>query len=114
MSKVVKEKENVKHGWIVTCTFQLYTKSYPVEGKSFYQARVNALALFLKEFNIPGRPWEYVTTRKGVIDYTVRSMLPRKGVTESTFSETDYLRELFSKLTPEQRKESREILDSLE
>lgn len=101
---VVKEKGNVTHGWIVTCTFQSNTKSYPVEGKSFYNARVNSLALFLAEFNIPGRPWEYVTSKSGVIRLEVKSMLPRKGTTVSTFSEDYYLQTLVDKLTPSQKK----------
>lgn len=105
VKKVIKEKENVTPSFIVTCSFQTYQKSYPVTAKSYYKARVTALQLFLSEFNIPGRPWEYVTTKRGVIYFTVQSMAPRKGTTiVSTFSEDYYLQTLIDKLNPSQKK----------
>jgi hypothetical protein len=91
-------------GWLVTCSFQKYEKTYPVTAKSYYKARVTALYLFLQEFSIPGRPWEFVTSKKGVISYTVRSTSRRKGISESTFSEDYYLQTLIDKLTPGQKK----------
>ena len=109
VKKVIKEKGNVTHGWIVTCTFQSNTKSYPVVGKSFYQARVGALALFLKDFNIPGRPWEYVTSKSGLIRLEVKSLLPRKG--SGVFpSFKEHFQDIASLLTPEQRKDFKKVL----
>lgn len=72
------EEKNVRD-WMVSCKFEGYTNTYAISTATYYGARVRALKLFLKEFKIPGRPWEYVTRKKNVIDVQVASLQPRKG-----------------------------------
>lgn len=72
-------------------------RTYPIESETHYAARMSALGLFLEEFKIPGRPVEYLTTKKGVIGIEVKSAVDRR-----TFSKegptTQFYAEQVSKL----------------
>lgn len=114
----VQEEKNVKD-WSVTCSFDGHVNTYAVSAVTFYEARVSALHLFLKEFKIPGRPWEYVTRKKNVIDVQVSSLQPRKGTGAKKelpitfyYQQIDILRKLIrmGDFTPKQKKEAGALL----
>lgn len=65
----------------VTLRYNGYEKSYPIEADSHYAARMEALGKFLEEFKIPGRPVEYLTRKKGLIEINVRSAVDRRTFT---------------------------------
>lgn len=93
----------------VTLRFNGHEKTYSIESDTHYAARVEALGRFLEEFKIPGRPIEYLTRKKGLIEIGVRAAVDRrtlnkegpppaqfyteqvdrlrKGIRESTFPE---------------------------
>lgn len=62
----------------VTLRFDGYEKTYSIEAESHYDARMQALGKFLEEFKIPGRPVEFLTRKKGLIEITVRSAVDRR------------------------------------
>jgi len=62
----------------VTLRYGSNEKTYQIESDTHYGARVVALGMFLEEFKIPGRPVEYVTRKKGLIEITVRSAVDRR------------------------------------
>lgn len=85
----------------VTLRYNGYEKTYSIESESHYSARMEALGKFLEEFGIPGRPVEYLTRRKGLIDITVRSAVDRRTFTKEGLppvefytSQVDRLRKL--------------------
>ena len=64
----------------VTLRYGTVEKTYPIESDNHYSARVEALAKFLEEFKIPGRPVEYLTTKKGSIEISVKSAVDRRTI----------------------------------
>ena len=64
----------------VTLRYGKFEKTYPIEADSHYTARMEALTRFLEEFKIPGRPVEYLTKKKGLIEITVRSEVDRRTI----------------------------------
>ena len=62
----------------VTLRHNSNEKTYPIESDTHYSARMEALGLFLEEFKIPGRPVEFLTTKKGLIGIEVRSAVDRR------------------------------------
>ena len=47
--------------------------TYDVSADRYYQAKSAAVALFLKEFQIPGKPYIFLTQRKHDLEITVKS-----------------------------------------
>ena len=62
----------------VTLKFNGCERTYPIEADSYYAAKIEALGLFLEEFKIPGKPFEYLTRKKGLIEITARSAVDRR------------------------------------
>jgi len=62
----------------VTLRYGEYDKTYPIEADSYYAAKMEALGKFLEEFKIPGKPFEYLTRKKGLIEITARSSVDRR------------------------------------
>ena len=65
----------------VTLRYNGNEKTYPIEADTHYAARVEALNKFLEDFKIPGKPVEYLTIKKGLIEITVRSAIDRRTFT---------------------------------
>jgi len=66
----------------VTLRYDGYEKMYPIEADTHYGARIEALGKFLDEFKIPGRPVEFLTKKKGLIEIEVRSAVDRRTLTK--------------------------------
>lgn len=62
----------------VTLRYNGCEKTYSVESDTHYAARVEALGMFLEEFKIPGRPIEFLTRKKGLIEIGVRAAVDRR------------------------------------
>lgn len=64
----------------VTLSLEGREKTYQVDTNTHYEARTEALGMFLEEFKIPGRPTDYIVGRfKGLIGITVHSSIDRRG-----------------------------------
>ena len=86
-----QETQNVElRNWQINCHVGKFDGTYPISAKTYYEARKRAVALFLKEFKLPGRPWEYLTTKKGAIDIQAVSLQPRKDVPVKILDVTFY------------------------
>ena len=75
----------------VSLRFSTYEKSYSIESDTHYGARVIALGKFLEEFKIPGKPVEFLTKKKGLIEITVRSEMDGRTADRSEPSTEFYL-----------------------
>jgi len=64
----------------VTLRYGEIEKTYPIESDNHYAARMEALSKFLVEFKIPGRPVEYLTTKKGQIEISVKSAIDKRTI----------------------------------
>ena len=50
--------------WTVTIKIEGNEKTYSVKNCGVYEAKKTALELFLKEFNIPGRSYSYIVSKR--------------------------------------------------
>ena len=78
----------------VTLRYNGYEKTYPIEADSHYAARMEALGKFLEEFKIPGRPVEYLTKKKGLIEIQVRSSVDRRTLPKDGPSTSFYVEQV--------------------
>lgn len=108
--------------YTVTCKLGNTESIYDVDAPGHYRAKIKALARFLVDHKIPGRPWEYLTShRRGMIGVSVQSKddsrrKPRPGFELDYFLEqADKLKEQVrdSTLTDDQRKTVVKLLRDL-
>jgi len=57
----------------VTIRYGLLVRTYELEADSPYRAKLTALNLFLTENGIPGRPVDYLTRKRHLIEVSCRS-----------------------------------------
>jgi len=50
--------------WIVTVRLADLEGQFPVEATTSYSAKAKALSRFLREYGIPGRPYEFLSGEK--------------------------------------------------
>ena len=91
---------------------------YTLAAPRYYDARKKGVELFLKENKIPGSPWEYFTTKKGLVEASVRSLRDRRReIPEKEFyvEQVEYLRKLLreSKLDSDVREKGTKLLIQL-
>ena len=84
--------------WVVTCKMNGLEATYdPIVADRYYDARVKGINQFLIENRIPGRPWEYISKKRGVIEVTVRTKEDSRKDPRRTY-ELDYFLEQAGKL----------------
>lgn len=76
--------------WEVTCRLDTARSVYAVSAARYYEAQIKGLRLFLEEYKIPGKPWEYLTTKKGVIEVSVALLKERKDGTRKALDVSFY------------------------
>jgi hypothetical protein len=63
----------------ITVSLQDSERVYLLDTDNYYEARVGALKLFLKEFNLPGNPADYLSGRlRGLIRISLRSSIDKR------------------------------------
>ncbi len=84
--------------WVVTCKMgNLETTYDPIEAGRYYDARIKGLSRFLIDNRIPGRPWEYLSKKRGIIEVIVRTKEDSRKEPRRTY-ELDYFLEQSDKL----------------
>lgn len=68
--------------WTVTVKMDSTEGVYEVEALRYYDAKVKGLTKFLDENNIPGRPYEYLSTKSGLVEIHVQCHIDRRLATE--------------------------------
>ncbi len=64
--------------WEVTIRMGSSIGSYTVTAPKYYEAKIKGLSLFLVEFRIPGRPYEFLTSKKNLVEVGVRALEDRR------------------------------------
>lgn len=85
--------------WEVVVKKDTIESVYTVTAPRYYDARKQALEMFLRENRVPGRPWEYFSGVRGGIEISVRTLQDRRKerVTperEYYLEQVEYLRKL--------------------
>ena len=103
--------------WEVTVKMDTKEAVYILTAPKYYDARKKGLELFLREYKIPGRPWEYFSTKKGLIEVSVRSLQDRRKERETPqkdyyLDQVEYLRKSLreSELDSKTKGESTKLL----
>ena len=83
--------------WEVTVKMDTREAVYTLTAPRYYDARKTGLEMFLRENKIPGRSWEYFSTKKGLIEVSARSLQDRRKEREAPEKEyyleqVEYLR----------------------
>jgi len=69
--------------WIVTVRKDDIEKSYEVTEDRYYSAKVEGISRFLDETKTPGRPWEYISRKRGILEVVVKEKVPTTKVSTS-------------------------------
>lgn len=80
--------------WEVTVKFGSIESVYKVTAPRYHEARIEGLTLFLRENKIPGRPWEYLSSKKGMIEVKVRSLVDKRREPRQPMSVQYYLEQI--------------------
>lgn len=59
--------------WTVTVSRGSIEKTYEVTEDRYYAAKIEGIRQFLDENKIPGKPWEYISRRRGVLGVVVEA-----------------------------------------
>ncbi len=77
--------------WTVQIKLGRHVGSYSVTASKYYEAKIEALKLFLQEFKIPGKAYEFLTTKKDLVEVSVKSSEDRRMLTRETPTTDFYL-----------------------
>ena len=78
--------------WVVTCKMNGLERVYDITADRYYGAKIKAVSQFLVENRIPGRPWEYLSGKRGLIEVSVQSKNDSRKEPRRTY-ELDYFLE---------------------
>jgi len=77
--------------WEVTVQMNGMGSSYLVTAPKYYEAKVKGLSRFLEEYQIPGRPYEFLTSKRELVQVKVKALEDRRRGTREAPGLTFYL-----------------------
>ena len=69
--------------WTVDVALGPYQGVYKVSASRYYDAKSRALEMFLEEFKVPGKPYEYLSTKRLLVSIEVKSETDRRTGTKA-------------------------------
>ena len=66
--------------WTVTVKMDGKEGTYPVQAVSRVTAKLRAIDLFLQEFRIPGKAWQFLRKKKHLIEVTTKCLVDGRVV----------------------------------
>ena len=68
--------------WEVTVALNSHSKTYSISADKYYQAKVTGLANYMSEFSIPGRPYTFLHSKKGLLNISVKCLVDSRTVSK--------------------------------
>ena len=80
--------------WRVVVKFGNRESEYTVTADGYYDAKIGGLSRFLEENKIPGRPWEFLSSKKGLFEVSARGGVDKRALPKVPVTVQYYLEQV--------------------